>query len=94
MFSLTMSSARLSGLCRAATTSWLRAWKYACQSVESSLSVQDRCQIAAPGRVTVRYPAAPARKPYSASSHLMNSGSGSPISSATSRGIRHIHQAL
>ena len=35
-----------------------------------------------------------ARRPYSASSHLMNSGSGRPTSSATARGIRHIHQPL
>jgi hypothetical protein len=52
------------------------------------------CQIAMPGTVAVRQPRPRARSPYSASSHLMNSGSGSPTSSATVRGIRHIHQAL
>jgi len=67
------------GLCSAAAISRLRAKKYACQSLTSSLSVHARCQIAAPGRVTVRYPADLARSPYSASSHLMNSGRGSPI---------------
>ena len=36
----------------------------------------------------------PARRPYSQSSHLMNSGNGRPRRSATPRGIRHIHQAL
>ena len=40
-------------LCSAATMSRLRAKKYACQSLTSSLSVHARCQMAAPGRVTV-----------------------------------------
>lgn len=39
--------------CSAATTRRLRRWKYACQSMASSLSLQAMCQIAAPGRVTV-----------------------------------------
>ena len=60
----------------------------------SSLSVHGMCQIAQPGRVTVGKPHSPARKPYSASSHLMNNGNGSPVFSSTSRGRRHIHQAL
>ena len=39
--------------CMAATTSRLRRWKYACQSMASSLSLHAMCQIAAPGSVTV-----------------------------------------
>ena len=53
---LTVSSTRprpLPGMCSDATTSRLRRWKYACQSMASSLSVHAMCQIAAPGMVTV-----------------------------------------
>ena len=39
--------------CMAATTNRLRRWKYACQSMASSLSLHAMCQIAAPGSVTV-----------------------------------------
>ena len=52
------------------------------------------CQTAAPGNVTVGKPAAWARRPNSLSSHLMNIGSESPISSSTWRGIRHMNQPL
>src|SRR5699024_5206804 len=55
---------------------------------------QAMCQIAAPGQVTVGNPLAAARKEYSVSSHLINSGSGCPLVSATTRGNRHIHQPL
>src|SRR5699024_7974929 len=72
----------------------LRRWKYACQSMASSLSAQAMCQMAAPGQVTVGKPLAAARREYSVSSHLMNSGSGWPLVSATMRGNRHIHHPL
>ena len=49
--------------CMAATTNRLRRWKYACQSMASSLSLHAMCQIAAPGSVTVGYPCSPARRP-------------------------------
>ena len=39
--------------CRVETTNRLRRWKYACQSMASSLSLQAMCQIAIPGIVTV-----------------------------------------
>lgn len=83
-----------SGLCNAARISRLRVWKYAVQSVASFLSVHGMCQIAAPGSVTVGNPCPPARREYSESSCLMNSGSGRPVRSMTSRGNRHIHQPL
>ena len=79
---------------RAATMRRLRRWKYACQSIASSLSDHAMCQIAMPGHEAVGKPASPARRPYSPSSHLMNSGRGWPIVSATTRGIMHIHQPL
>ena len=91
---LTTRPRPLPGMWSAATTRRLRRWKYACQSMASSLSLHAMCQIAAPGNVTVGYPASFARKPYSQSSHLMNSGSGCLSSSATWRGIMHIHQPL
>ena len=69
-------------------------WKYACQSIASSLSAQAMCQMATPGHVTVGKPASFARSAYSLSSHLINSGSGRPIFSATTRGNRFIHQPL
>ncbi len=43
----------LSGMCSAATTRRFRRWKYACQSMASSLSLHAMCQIAMPGTVTV-----------------------------------------
>ena len=49
--------------CSAETTKRLRRWKYACQSIASSLSLHAMCQIAAPGRVTVPYPCSAARSP-------------------------------
>ena len=72
----------------------LRRWKYACQSIVSSFSCHGTCQTATPGSVTVGKPASPARRPNSASSHLMNMGSDRPISRITLVGIRHIHQPL
>ena len=50
---LTTRPRPLPGMCSAATTSRLRRWKYACQSMASSLSLHAMCQIAAPGIVTV-----------------------------------------
>ena len=46
----------------------------------SSLSVHGTCQTATPGSDTVGKPASWARRPNSASSHLMKIGSDSPIS--------------
>ena len=60
----------------------------------SSLSVHGTCHTADPGRETVGTPAAPARKPNSASSHLMKKGIDSPTSRSTEVGIRHIHQPV
>ena len=47
------------------------------------------CQIAAPGSVTVGTPAAAARRPNSASSHLMNRGSDAPTRRTTERHEAH-----
>src|SRR5215469_18939627 len=52
------------------------------------------CHAATPGMDTVGYPFLPARTAYSASSHLMNSGTARPISLMIFVGIRHIHQPL
>ena len=61
----------------------LRWWKKACQSRASFLSVHGTCQTAAPGKLTVGYPACLARRPYSESSHLMKKGRLRPISRTT-----------
>jgi len=49
---------------------------------------------ATPGIDTVGMPCSRARTPYSASSHLMNTGSARPSSAMTCLGIRHSHQPL
>ncbi|CPU64984.1 Uncharacterised protein [Mycobacteroides abscessus] len=72
----------------------MRSWKYACHPTRSSLSAQETCHTAAPGSETVGKPWARARRPYSASSHLMKTGSESPTSRMTAVGMRHIHQPL
>ena len=80
--------------CSIATTIRFRAWKNACHSTESSFVRNATCQTAAPGRLTVGTPASAARRLYSASSHLRNSGSTNPSRRTTSSGNWHIHQPL
>ena len=78
--------ARVVRPCSAAATSGCgrgsRPASRSCRPSRSTTCARPRRRAAS----TVGKPCSPARRPYSASSHLMKSGSGSPISSAPSAG--------
>ena len=84
--SATSRAAVLRGECSSAATSRLRGGSRPASRCASSLSAQDTCQTAAPGSDTVGIAGSRARSPYSASSHLMKSGSDRPTSRDHLRG--------
>ena len=82
------------GKCSKAQIQRLRCVKYSSQPRAGSLSCQPMCHTATPGRLIVGTPCSLARKPYSISSNLMNTGKPSPIVRMVSVGIRQNHHPL